>query len=90
MCACPRFPGSPKAYDVLLEVIDVELLAEGIEWISLHPTAGNTSYNLSNGDIFRWSEVTLSQLMILLNNLYLCSNGYVYLCMQSLFAARRE
>ena len=45
---------------MLLEVIDVELLAEGIEWISLHPTAGNASYNFSNGDIFRWSEVTLS------------------------------
>lgn len=52
-----RFPGSPAAYNALLEVVDVEILADAVEWIALHPDAGNASYNISNGDIFRWSEV---------------------------------
>ena len=52
-----RFPGSARAYSALLEVVDVQLLAESLEWLALTPAAGNTSYNVSNGDVFRWSEV---------------------------------
>ncbi len=52
-----RFPGSPQAYNVLLEVVDADLLACSMEYISTQPHAGNTSYNVSNGDVFRWSEV---------------------------------
>jgi len=52
-----RFPGSKQAYDILLEVVDVDLLAEGMVWLAHNPEACNTSYNISNGDVFRWSEV---------------------------------
>ncbi|BDA49858.1 3-oxo-Delta(4,5)-steroid 5-beta-reductase [Coccomyxa sp. Obi] len=52
-----RFPGSAAAYDALLEVVDVAVLADAAQWIALHPEAANTSYNCSNGDVFRWSDV---------------------------------
>ena len=49
-----RFPGSKRAYDVLLEVVDADLLSEGMVWLANNPGAANTSYNFSNGEIFRW------------------------------------
>jgi hypothetical protein len=51
---CRRFPGSKRAYDVLLEVVDADLLSEGMVWLANNPEAANTSYNFSNGEIFRW------------------------------------
>eukprot|EP00891_Asterochloris_glomerata_P009922 jgi/Astpho2/9922/Aster-06629 len=52
-----RFPGTPQAYHALLEVIDVELLAESMQWCSTQKSCQNRSFNVSNGDVFRWSEV---------------------------------
>jgi hypothetical protein len=49
-----RFPGSKQAYDVLLEVVDADLLSEGMAWLASTPGVANTSYNFSNGEIFRW------------------------------------
>ncbi len=49
-----RFPGSKRAYDVLLEAVDADLLAEGMVWLANTPGVANTSYNFSNGEIFRW------------------------------------
>lgn len=52
---CCRFPGSKQAYDgVLTEVIDADLLAEGMVWLASTPGVANTSYNISNGEVFRW------------------------------------
>jgi nucleoside-diphosphate-sugar epimerase len=52
-----RFPGSKTGYDVLLEVVDADLLAEAMVWVATTPEAQDASYNVSNGDVFRWSEV---------------------------------
>eukprot|EP00879_Flechtneria_rotunda_P006148 GHRR01006465.1.p1 GENE.GHRR01006465.1~~GHRR01006465.1.p1 ORF type:complete len:331 (+),score=36.50 GHRR01006465.1:234-1226(+) len=52
-----RFPGSKLAYNALLEVTDASLLADTMVWCSTEPVCANTSFNVSNGDVFRWSEV---------------------------------
>ena len=65
-----RFPGSIAAYNALLEVVDVEVLADAAQWIGLHPEAANTSYNCSNGDIFRWSDVCTMLTLLFFLNIY--------------------
>ena len=52
-----RFPGPPKAYEVLQECIDVDMMADGQIWLATHSNAQNTAYNLNTGDVFRWFEV---------------------------------
>ncbi len=49
-----RFPGSKTAYNVLLEVVDADLLSEAMVWVATTPGVQDTSYNISNGDVFRW------------------------------------
>ena len=49
-----RFPGNWAAYTALLEVVDAELLAKAQAWIATTPHAQDDSYNVSNGDVFRW------------------------------------
>ena len=39
---------------MLLEAVDADLLAEGMVWLASTPGVANTSYNFSNGEIFRW------------------------------------
>lgn len=46
-----RFPGGRP---VMVEAVDVELLAEAIEWCGDEPRAGNEIFNVSNGDCFEW------------------------------------
>ncbi|WP_158796410.1 SDR family oxidoreductase [Pedobacter sp. L105] len=52
-----RFPGSEKAYDVLVNVTDAELLAKGMEYVAVNKSAHGEIFNLTNGDIFRWKEL---------------------------------
>jgi nucleoside-diphosphate-sugar epimerase len=52
-----RFPGPPKAYEVLVNVTDAELLARGMEYASLHEACNGEIFNITNGDIFRWKHV---------------------------------
>lgn len=52
-----RFPGTPQAYDALLNVTDAGVLAKAMEWAALHPAAQNEIFNITNGDIFRWNQV---------------------------------
>ena len=35
----------------------MELLAESMQWCSTQKSCQNRSFNVSNGDVFRWSEV---------------------------------
>ncbi|MEG6509512.1 SDR family oxidoreductase [Methyloligella sp. 2.7D] len=51
-----RFPGSPICYGKLAQVTDASQLARGSAW-AVTEAAGNTAYNLTNGDIFRWSHL---------------------------------
>jgi nucleoside-diphosphate-sugar epimerase len=52
-----RFPGSLKAYDVLVNVTDANLLAKGMEWVSTHAECNGEIFNVTNGDVFRWSQL---------------------------------
>ena len=52
-----RFPGKPGAYDTLLEVTDAGLLARATVWAATEPRCANQAFNITNGDIFRWSQL---------------------------------
>jgi nucleoside-diphosphate-sugar epimerase len=48
------FPGGPS---FVFEAIDSDLMAEAMAWAATAPTAGNEIFNITNGDVFAWSEV---------------------------------
>lgn len=50
-----RFPGKPGAYDSLLEMTDAGLLARATVWAATTPDCANQAFNITNGDLFRWS-----------------------------------
>ena len=52
-----RFPGSPAAYNALVQVTDAGLLAEAMTWAATSPQAANEAFNLTNGDAFRWADL---------------------------------
>lgn len=51
------YPGSRKAFDVLLEMTDTKLLAEASVWACETPAAKDQVFNVTNGDLFRWSQL---------------------------------
>lgn len=51
------FPGSQAAYDTLFQLTDSRLLAEACEWAALEPAAAGEAFNVTNGDLFRWSNI---------------------------------
>jgi hypothetical protein len=51
------FPGGPAAYGALMQHTDARLLARGSIWAAQEPHADNALYNITNGDLFRWSNV---------------------------------
>ncbi len=52
-----RFPGSPGAYTSLIEMTDANLLAKATVWAATQDQAANQAYNITNGDMFRWSSM---------------------------------
>ncbi len=52
-----RFPGTPGNYNALYQVTDATLLAKAMAWMSTEPRCANQNINITNGDIFRWSEL---------------------------------
>lgn len=52
-----RFPGKPGAYNSLLEMTDAGLLAKATTWAATDEKAANQAFNITNGDLFRWSEM---------------------------------
>ena len=52
-----RFPSSEKAYEVLVNITDTDLLAKGMEYVSLHENCKGEIFNITNGEIFRWKEL---------------------------------
>jgi nucleoside-diphosphate-sugar epimerase len=52
-----RFPGSPGAYTSLIEMTDSRLLAKATLWAATNPGSRNQAYNITNGDMFRWSSM---------------------------------
>lgn len=51
-----RFPGSATCYGKLAQVTDAAQLAQGAAWAATR-APGDTAYNLTNGDCFRWSHL---------------------------------
>lgn len=52
-----RFPGKPGAYSSLLEMTDADLLAKATTWAASSEAARNQAFNITNGDMFRWSAL---------------------------------
>lgn len=52
-----RFPGSERAYRVLNQAVDAALIARAIDWAGGSERACNEIYNITNGDLFRWSRL---------------------------------
>ncbi|CAL5220375.1 g2379 [Coccomyxa viridis] len=52
-----RYPGDPVTYRVVMDCVDVDLLTMCQIWLSTHPKAQNTAYNINNGDVFRFEQV---------------------------------
>jgi nucleoside-diphosphate-sugar epimerase len=52
-----RFPGSPGAYTSLIEMTDAGLLAKAAVFAATSPNAENEAFNITNGDMFRWSSM---------------------------------
>lgn len=52
-----RFPGTEKAYGQLLQVTDAGLLARASVWAAESRRASGESFNVANGDYFRWERM---------------------------------
>lgn len=51
-----RFPGSLEAYNALVNVTSTDVLSKGLEWAATNPACNGEIFNITNGDVFRWSE----------------------------------
>jgi nucleoside-diphosphate-sugar epimerase len=48
------FPGGTPG---VVEAIDADLLAQSMEWAATNPACANQIFNITNGDVFVWTEV---------------------------------
>lgn len=51
------FPGSQACYDAVSQATDARLLAGAMEWFATEPACANESFNVINGDLFRWRHL---------------------------------
>lgn len=51
------FPGRPGCFTTIQEHTDARQLAAAILWMCESPAAANQSFNVTNGDLFRWENV---------------------------------
>ena len=49
------WPGSSAQWNGLSDVTDVRILAKHLIWAATTPAAHNEAFNITNGDVFRWS-----------------------------------
>lgn len=52
-----RYPGQRSSYDLVQSAVDVDLLAKAMVWVSESPAGANQAFNVSNGDLFSWSNL---------------------------------
>ncbi|RKR07319.1 nucleoside-diphosphate-sugar epimerase [Kushneria sinocarnis] len=52
-----RFPGSERAYRVLMQFTDAGLLGRASVWAATTPDIAGRAYNVTNGDVFRWERL---------------------------------
>lgn len=50
-----QFPGSEAQWNGLSDVTDVRMLAKQLVWAADTDAARNEAFNITNGDVFRWS-----------------------------------
>ncbi len=50
-----RWPGSAAQWNGLSDVTDARILAEQLIWAATTDAAANQAFNITNGDVFRWS-----------------------------------
>jgi nucleoside-diphosphate-sugar epimerase len=50
-----HFPGSAAQWNGLSDVTDARVLADHLIWASTTAAAANQAFNITNGDVFRWS-----------------------------------
>ena len=51
------YPGTADNVHALYQCTDATLLARAIEWMSTSPQCANESFNITNGDFFRWENL---------------------------------
>lgn len=52
-----RHPGSEANAHALFNVTDSDLLARSCVWMATDPAAANEPFNITNGDMFRWTDM---------------------------------
>lgn len=52
-----RFPGARGAYEAICQATDASLLAQATVWASTTAACANHSFNIVNGDLFRWRHL---------------------------------
>lgn len=52
-----RFPGTALCYNLVQTCVDVRILCKAATWVSQHPDGANQPFNVSNGDLFSWSNL---------------------------------
>ncbi len=52
-----RFPGTAACFDSINQATDVRLLADATVWAATEPRCANQSFNVVNGDLFRWRHL---------------------------------
>jgi nucleoside-diphosphate-sugar epimerase len=52
-----RFPGTAKAYNIVMEMTDAELLAKAIVWAGTTDRCAGEAFNITNGDFTRWTNL---------------------------------
>jgi nucleoside-diphosphate-sugar epimerase len=53
-----RFPGAAETYNqIFYQMTDAELLARATDWAGSAPSADGQAFNITNGDVVRWSHV---------------------------------
>ncbi len=53
-----RFPGHPDTWSrVLHQLTDADLLGRSVLWATRSDAARNESFNVTNGDFFRWANI---------------------------------
>lgn len=51
------FPGTAGAYRAINQATDARILAQAIAWALVEPACRNQSFNITNGDYFRWEHL---------------------------------
>jgi nucleoside-diphosphate-sugar epimerase len=51
------WPGSAAQWNGISDMTDAKILAEQMIWAAVTPQAHNEAFNVTNGDVFRWSSL---------------------------------